>query len=67
MPNTQFTESFVDIVTDLTDITQTVLVGNFVVNLALAGTLTLLWGLLNILQIVSHFPLVNITMPSNAH
>ena len=29
--------------------------------------MTFLWGMLNCLQIVSHFDLVNIMMPANAH
>ena len=32
----------------------------------LSGALTFLWGMINCLQIVAHFDLVNITMPANA-
>ena len=33
----------------------------------LSGALGLLWGLINCMQIVAHFDLVNIMMPANAH
>ena len=40
--------------------------GSFVFNLLLAGSLSLLWGLINSLQLVTHFPLTNVIFPSNA-
>ena len=39
---------------------------NFFVNILLAGSLSLLWGLINALQLTTHFPLVNIVYPMNA-
>ena len=39
---------------------------SFVMNLVLASSLSLLWGLLHALQIVTHFPLSNVIFPSNA-
>ena len=42
------------------------LVGNFVINIVLSGALTFLWSMINCVQIVAHFDLVNITMPANA-
>ena len=35
-------------------------------NILLAGSLSLLWGLINSLQLVTHFPLTNVIFPSNA-
>ena len=35
-------------------------------NLALAGSLSVLWGLINSLQLVTHFPMTNLTFPINA-
>ena len=40
--------------------------GSFALNIVLAGSLSLLWGLINSLQLVTHFPLTNITFPMNA-
>ena len=38
----------------------------FVVNVALSGSLSLLWGLINFLQYVTFFPLMNLSFPINA-
>ena len=40
--------------------------GSFAVNLILSGSLSLLWGLINSLQLVTHFPLTNVIFPINA-
>ena len=66
MPNDEFTESYKSAVEASQSITTAVLVGDFFGNLLLSGPMTLLWGMLNCMQIVSHFDLVNIMMPSNA-
>ena len=39
---------------------------NGVVSVFLAGGLSAIWGLINSLQIVAHFPLLNVQMPANA-
>ena len=44
---------------------QTVVISNFVLNILISGALSYLWGLINCLQIVSHFPLINVLMPAN--
>jgi len=36
------------------------------VNIALSGSLQLLWGMVNTLQIIVHMPLVEVAMPQNA-
>ena len=41
-------------------------VGNFATNLLLSSAMTYLWGLLHSVQIVAHFPLINLMMPANA-
>ena len=66
MPNDEFTESYKSAVETSQSITTAVLVGDFFGNLLLSGPMTFLWGMLNCMQIVSHFDLVNIMMPSNA-
>ena len=43
-----------------------VIVGNTVISLVLAGGMSAVWGLINSLQVVAHFPLLNVKMPANA-
>ena len=43
-----------------------VMISNFALNIALSGSLNLLWGLLNTLQLLSHVPLLKINFPANA-
>ena len=40
--------------------------GNTAVSVLLAGGMSAVWGLINSLQIVAHFPLLNVQMPANA-
>ena len=40
--------------------------GSVAVNILLAGSLSLLWGLINVLQFVTNFPLLNVAYPENA-
>ena len=37
-----------------------------IINLVLGSSLSLLWGLINSLQLVTHFPLANVPYPDNA-
>ena len=39
---------------------------NFIANVLVAGSLTTLWGLVNSMQLMTHFPLTNIHYPINA-
>ena len=39
---------------------------SFVLNILLVASLSLLWGLINSLQLVTHFPLINYIFPPNA-
>lgn len=48
-------------------ITNAALVANFAVNVLMTGVMTYLWSMLNSLQIIAYFDLVNIVMPANAH
>lgn len=41
--------------------------GSFVINIVLASSLSLLWGLINALQLLTHFPFFNIRWPNNAN
>ena len=41
-------------------------VSTWVMNIFAVGSVTLLWGLVNSLQIVAHFPLLNVIIPGSA-
>ena len=66
MENSAFTKAFSTFNEGVGNGAKGALIGNFVVNLLLSGAMNLLWGLLHAMQIVAHFPLVNIMMPQNA-
>ena len=44
---------------------KTSLVSNFIANILISGALNYLWGMINCLQIVAHFPMINVLMPAN--
>jgi len=44
----------------------TMVYGGLAVNLALSASLSMLWGMLNLMQLLVKFPLLNITLPQNA-
>ena len=67
MPNDEFTKKFTALTESAQDLTNVALVSNVFINILLSGAMTFLWGLLHCMQIVSHFDLVNIMMPANAH
>ena len=41
-------------------------IGNFLINMCLSGSLQYLWGMINALQIVFHLPGNAVEMPANA-
>jgi len=41
-------------------------VGNLAMNFFMAGSLSLLWGMLDFLLIIVHIPLLNFVLPANA-
>ena len=65
--DTSFAQSFEAASEHAVDFTNVSLVSSFLVNLVLSGPMSLLWGLVNSLQIVTHFPLISVMMPSNAY
>ena len=48
------------------DVATGVTTANFIINVLLASSLSLLWGLINSLQLKTHFPLANFRYPINA-
>ena len=67
MADTAFTWSYEAVSEFAAGMTKASLVSSFLVNFALSGPMSLLWGLVNSLQIVTHFPLISVMMPSNAY
>ena len=65
MPNDEFTRNFIATAETAQSVTNGILISNFFINLLLSGSMTLLWGMLNCMQIVAHFYLVNIMFPAN--
>ena len=66
MPNNEFTKIFVRASQGFGNFANLSFCGNFVINLFLSGAMNTLWGMVNAMQIIAHFPLINIMMPSNA-
>ena len=67
LPNDRFTEVYTKATESATSVSTGIMVSNFFMNLLLSGAMGFLWALLNCMQIISHFDLVNILMPANAH
>ena len=44
----------------------TMMYGNLAVNLVMSASLNMLWGMVNVLQLIVKMPLLNITFPQNA-
>jgi len=40
--------------------------GNLAVNIVMSASLQMLWGMINVMQIIVKMPLLNITFPQNA-
>jgi hypothetical protein len=47
-------------------VSKTVSVGAFALNVFLSASLSLLWGMINALQIIGHLPYLNVFMPASA-
>ena len=67
MPDSTQTDAYLALSESAAVVIKVSLMTSFVGNLVLAGPLNLLWGFVNSLQIVTHFPLINVMMPSNAY
>ena len=67
MPNTEFSKQFVAISDVIGTFAGITLVSNYAINLVLQGAMHILWGLIHCLQIVAHYPMLDIMLPGNAH
>ena len=59
------TESLQTLVYYVDKTTKTTLVANFIANVLISGALNYLWGMVNCLQIIAHYPMINVLMPAN--
>ena len=66
MPNDDFTLAFIDASDDIGTVSKATMAGSLAINLLSSSSLSTLWGLINCLQIVAHFPLINIVQPANS-
>ena len=66
LPDDQLTEALSDATVAFDAVSKTALISNFLINLLVSGSLNLLWGMINSLQILTHFPLINVLMPANS-
>ena len=67
MPDNDLTKLLTDGTDELSNASLVVMFSSFMANKFMQGPMSFVWGLLNCLQILAHFPLVNINMPANAH
>ena len=67
MPDNDLTNILANGTDELSNASLVVIFGSFMANKFMQGPMSFVWGLLNCLQILSHFPLMNINMPANAH
>ena len=65
MPNDQSTETLGSVVEVFEVVATTAVISNFAVNLIFSSALNLLWVLINSLQIIAHYTLINVPMPAN--
>lgn len=66
MRKDSFNENMSKAIDSSKDVTNVMLASNIVINIFLSSAMTLLWGMINCIQIVAHFYLVNIQIPANA-
>ena len=63
--NSDLTDAYVTFL-DVLDIgAKTTVVSNLVLNILVSSMLNYLWGTVHVMQIIAHFPLINVVMPAN--
>ena len=67
LPDDEFTKAVLEISENLKDVSNTISVSSAALNLITQGPISFIWGLVNCLQVLSYFPLVNVAMPANMH
>jgi hypothetical protein len=67
MPDTPAEQTLTASTTSISSGMNTLVIGNFLLNFALQASLSLMWGMINCLQLFVHLPLLNIQFPPNAN
>ena len=67
IPDNDFTRAVVEVSGNLKDVSNTISFSSMAINMFTQGPISLIWGLINCLQVISYFPLVNVAMPANMH
>ena len=67
IPDNEFTRAVYEISENLKEVSKTISLSSMSANLLMKGPISIIWGLINCLQILSYFPLVNVAMPANMH
>ena len=65
IPDNDFTRAVYEISENLKDVSNTISFSSMTLNMFTNGPISIIWGLINCLQILSYFPLVNVAMPAN--
>ena len=65
MADDGLTEVYVKLTRAINIGAQTAFVSNFAANVLVSSTLNYLWGFVHVMQIITHFPLINVLMPAN--
>ena len=65
MEDSQLTKIFVGFSENAGYVSTSAICGNAILNILLSGSMHLLWGFINSLQIIGHIPLINVMIPSN--
>ena len=67
MPDDDLTGALSEILQVLKSVTISVALSNGILSYLVQSSMSLIWGLINHLQILTYFPLINVAMPANAH
>ena len=67
MPDNDLTRAVLEVSENLKDVSNTISVSSAAINLFTQGPITFIWGLINCIQVLSYFPLINVAMPANMH
>ena len=65
LANNITTQKFEKLTNSVDTSARTTLASNYVLNVLISGGLNCLWGAIHVMQIIAHFPLVNVLMPAN--
>ena len=67
MPDNDLTGALSEILEVLRNVTVTMALSNGILSYLVQSSMSLIWGLINYLQILTYLPLINVAMPANAY